>query len=65
MPRPKAMTCLDKVPRSTAFLDMLPRPSAMTCLDKMPRPSECLGTVPQPSAKPRNGASDKCHDIPR
>ena len=65
MPRAKAMTCLDKVPQSSAFLDTVPRPSTMTCLDKTSRPSACLGTLPQPSAKPRNGAMAKCHDIPR
>ena len=65
VPRPKAMTCLDKVPRSIALLDTAPRPSVMTCQDKTPRPSACLGTMPQPSAMPRNGASVECHDIPR
>ena len=65
VPRPKAMTCLDKVFRFSAFIDTVPRPSAITCLDKTPRPSACLGTEPQPSAKPRNSASAKCHDIPR
>ena len=51
------MTCLDKVPRSSAVLDTVPRPNAMTCLGKMSRPSACLGTVPQPNAMVRNGAS--------
>ena len=62
---PSAMTCQDKVPRSSAFPDTVPWPNAMTCLDKMPRPSACLGTVPQPKAMPRNGASAKLRDIPR
>ena len=65
VPQPKAMTCLDKVPQSNVFLDTVPRLSSMTCLDKTPRPSACLGTVPKPNAKPRNGATAKCHDIPR
>ena len=57
MPQHKAKTCLEKMPRSSAFLDTVPRPSSMTCLEKAPRPSACLGTVPPPSAMPRNGAS--------
>ena len=56
MPRHKAKTCLEKMPRSSAFLDTVPRPSSMECLDKAARPSACLGTMAQPSAMPRNGA---------
>ena len=57
MPRPSASTCLNKVPRSSAFLDTVPRPSGMICLDKMPPHSPSLQMVPQPSVMPTKGAS--------
>ena len=64
MPRSSASTCLDKLPRYSAFFDTVPRPSGTTCIDKMPRPSSSLEMVPQPSIMPTNGASAKFHDIP-
>ena len=49
--------CLDTVPRPSAmtYLDKLPRPSA--CLDTLFQPSACLDMVTQPSAMPSHGAS--------
>ena len=41
------MTCIDKLPRSSAFLETVPRPSAVNY----------LGNVPWPSAIIRHGAS--------
>ena len=57
MPRPSAMTYLDKVLRPSACLDMVLQPSA--CLDTVPQPSAitCLDMVPRPSAMPSHGAS--------
>ena len=57
VPRPSAMTYLDKVLRPSACLDMKLRPSAY--LDTVPRPSAmtCLDMVPRPSAMPTHGAS--------
>ena len=71
------MTCIGKLPRGSACLDMVtlpsssldtvPRPRSMTCLGKVPRPSamQYQGKVPRPSAIPRNCASAYCHDMPR
>ena len=60
MPRPSAMTyvdkvlrpcaCLDIVLQASASLDTVPRPSSLTCLEKVPRSSAFRNMVPRPSA---------------
>ena len=44
------MTCLEKIPRRSAFLDTVPQPSAMISFDKVPWSSACLDSVTRPSA---------------
>ena len=57
VPRPSAMTYLDKVLRPSACLDMVFR--STSCLDTVPRPNsmKCLDMVPRPSAMPSHGGS--------
>ena len=57
VPRPSAMTHLDKVLQPSACLDMVLRPSA--CLDMVPRSRAMtsLDMVPRSSVMPSHGAS--------